>query len=156
MLGYLEVLHHVVMMDTFIKLYILCRFSWLITFAEYSNPDSNWRGINSSQIWSLSKQKWIQGPQVPRGYFSLNSCAIALNSTAVLIIGLIPISNQAFDEIYNYNHIGLLPNPATFIYNFQSNSWIEQESLPYEVEGGVWEYFYDNSCQVVDGKNTKR
>ena len=63
-------------------------------------------GSNGSQIWSLSKQKWIPGPPYPKGYFSLNSCAIALNSTAVLVIGLIPVPNQAFDEIYNWNHIG--------------------------------------------------
>ena len=126
----------------------------LINFAEYPNIESNWRGSNGSQIWSLSKQKWTPGPSYPKGYFSLNSCAIALNSTAVLVIGLIPVPSQAFDEIYNWNHIGTIPNPATLIYNFQSKSWVEQDSVPYA--GYPWEYFYDYSCQVVHEKNRKR
>ena len=122
--------------------------------AEYSNSESDWRGTNNSQIWSLSKQKWIPGPSYPKGYFSLNSCAIALNYTAVLVIGLIPIPNQAFDEIYIYTHIGSIPNHATLIYNFQRNSWAEQESLPYEKN--PLEFVYDNACQVIHEKNRKR
>ena len=82
----------------------------------------------------------------------MNSCALALNSTAVLIIGLIPTND--FNSFHSDEEIGILPNTASAIYNFQSNKWIEQDSLFYE--NFVFGFMYDFTCHIVQEKSKKR
>ena len=82
----------------------------------------------------------------------MNSCALALNSTAVLVIGLIPTND--FDSFYSDEEIGILPNTASAIYNFQSNKWIEQDSLFYV--NYVFGFMYDYTCHIVQEKSKKR
>ena len=53
---------------------------------------------SSSQIWSLDKKKWTNGPVVPSKYDFINSCALALNSSTVLFVGVNIITA---DEISN-------------------------------------------------------
>ena len=53
---------------------------------------------SSSQIWSLDKKKWRNGPVVPSKYDFINSCALALNSSIVLFVGVNIIKA---DEISN-------------------------------------------------------
>lgn len=112
----------------------------------------NWKASSNSQLWSISKQKWISGPSYPKGFYALNSCALALNSTAVIVIGLIPTND--FDSFHSDEDIGLLQNTATVIYNFQSNKWIQQESLVYA--NTVHGYTYDFTCHIVQEKSQKR
>ena len=80
----------------------------------------------------------------------MNSCALALNSTAVLVIGLIPTKD--FDSFHSDEEIGLLPNRATAIYSFENNKWIQQDSLTYV----VYEFMYDFTCHIVQEKMKKR
>ena len=53
---------------------------------------------SSSQIWSLDKKKWTKGPVLPSKYDFINSCALALNSSTVLFVGVNIITA---DEISN-------------------------------------------------------
>ena len=46
------------------------------------------RKSSSSQIWSLDKKKWMDGPVLPSKYDFINSCALALNSSTVLFVGV--------------------------------------------------------------------
>ena len=82
----------------------------------------------------------------------MNSCALALNSTAVLVIGLIPTND--FNSFHSDEEIGLLQNTASAIYNFQSNKWIQQDSLSYD--NLVFGFMYDFTCHIVQEKIKKR
>ena len=82
----------------------------------------------------------------------MNSCALALNSTAVLLIGLIPTND--FNSFHSDEEIGWLPNTASAIYNFQSNKWIQQDSLSYD--NLVFGFMHDFTCHIVQEKSKKR
>ena len=82
----------------------------------------------------------------------MNSCALALNSTAVLVIGLIPTND--FNSFHSDEEIGILPNTASAIYNFQSNKWIQQDSLFHD--NFVFGFMYDFTCHIVQEKSKKR
>ena len=53
---------------------------------------------SSSQIWSLDKKKWTNGPVVPSKYDFINSCALALNSSTVLFVGVNIIKAEKFSN----------------------------------------------------------
>ena len=103
-------------------------------------------------IWSIPKKRWIDGPTYPKGYFAFNACAIALNRSAVLVAGL--IATEEFSTLHPENDFGLLPNTETLIYNFNSNSWTKQESVP--VPPYQSRYLYDFTCSLIQDKNNSR
>ena len=107
-------------------------------------------------IWSLSKNKWLKGPDSPEHIFRFeHTCAIAINKTAVLFIGL-----YHDDILVNKNKIQV-PNDIVIIYNFEFNSWALQDFLP--INGSVPKkstissYVHiDTSCGVFHEKVRSR
>ena len=94
-------------------------------------------------IWSISKNKWIEGPDYMKGQdipikFE-HTCAIAINKTAVLFIGLQhdAILDQRYEQyiINNTKSKSQVPNDITIIYNFEFHSWALQDFLP--INGSV-------------------
>ena len=113
-------------------------------------------------IWSLSRNKWLKGPVIPEMPMPIrfaHTCAIAINKTAVLFIGLYD------DDIlakFDYNiPMTQVPNDIVIIYNFEFNSWALQDFLP--INGSVPKkstissYVHiDTSCGVIHEKVRSR
>ena len=117
------------------------------------NHPIEWKGNNNSQVWSMTKKKWMKGPTLMKGYYALNTCALALNSSAVLIVGLIEAID--FSASYPWDKDGLIPNTATAIYNFQTKSWSLQEPIDYNTgwnKPQPFEYIYSYTCQIIPDK----
>ena len=132
------------------------------------NYPIEWKGNNNSQVWSMTKKKWMKGPALMKGYYALNACALALNSSAVLVVGLIKALD--FSASYSKEEDGILPNTATSIYNFETKRWTLQESIHYNTSEG-WtllqepvhfnlippqRYVYSYTCQIVPDKKWTR
>ena len=50
----------------------------------------SWIPQDKTSIWTVEKEKWIQGPKVPILLFhSPSFCATAINSTFVMFIGML-------------------------------------------------------------------
>ena len=70
------------------------------------------KGSANSYLWSIPKNEWLTGPNVSQtNYEFINACALALNATTVLFIGLSDSTNYG-----NHSHI---PNDLTATYNFK-------------------------------------
>ena len=70
------------------------------------------KGSVNSYLWSISKNVWLTGPNVSHtNYEFINACALAMNATTVLFIGL---SNST-----SYGNRSTIPNDLTATYNFE-------------------------------------
>ena len=70
------------------------------------------KGSVYSYLWSIPKNVWLTGPNVSQtNYEFINACAIALNATTILFIGL---SNSS-----SYGNRSYIPNDLTATYNFE-------------------------------------
>ena len=70
------------------------------------------KGSVYSYLWSIPKNVWLTGPNVSQtNYEFINACALALNATTVLFIGL---SNST-----SYGNRSYIPNDLTATYNFE-------------------------------------
>ena len=77
---------------------------------------------NTTLIWSISKQKWINGPTLPYGFYG--GCGIPLNrSTVLLLVDSFLWENEYPSCIH------------AWVYDFEAQKWHLQgcydESLPY-------------------------
>ena len=109
-------------------------------------------GNNITYLWSIQKQRWFLGPKnhLDPAIISSYACPIVLNSTATLFIGLIkpypwsPLS--AFD-----------PPNITTIFNFDTNAWIEQDSLNFTTKNiNINGYDHNPACTIDQQKNQRR
>ena len=106
-------------------------------------------------IWSLSKNKWLKGPDSPEHTFRFkHTCAIAINKTAVLFIGL-------YDDDILAKFDNQVPNDIVIIYNFEFNSWALQDFLPINEsvprKSTISSYVHiDTSCGVIHEKVRSR
>ena len=51
-------------------------------------PFENFKVQNRSSLWSLKREIWINGPEIPEGLIKENPCATALNDTFAVIINI--------------------------------------------------------------------
>ena len=118
------------------------------------------QGNKNSYLWQIDKKKWVKGPKY---HNKINktfhySCAVALNNSAILFIGLIEVmhsTGQSMDEFEEINEG--FPNKYNVLYNFISKLWIEQESLDFHRDNiGNFDYMYSTTCIIIHGKKNKR
>ena len=140
-------------------------FFWLIGGSISCSPlplppfSDQLYGINeNSMLWSLSKKKWLNGPDYMKEHIFRfgHTCAVAINKTAVLFIGL-----QDDDKYYYTNDKDKVPNDIVIIYNFEFNSWSLQDFLPFNGsvprKHTISAYFNnDTSCSVIHEKVRSR
>ena len=78
--------------------------------------DMGWRNQEKTSLFSLKKEMWIEGPDLPvrviRSIQDLSVCVTALNRTSALFIGI----GESTEEM--------------LLYDFAKGSWIELESSP--------------------------
>ena len=67
-------------------------------------------------LWSIKKQKWINGPDLPESIANMFDfkCAISVNSTTAFI----------FDILSTF------VNSSTYSFNFEKKMWYEHQSPP--------------------------
>ena len=115
----------------------------------------------NSYLWSLKKKKWLKGPQYDqKTKFAFHySCGVALNSTAILFIGLLKIKHSpdglSLFDIFELNED--FPNKYVCIYNFERKMWVEQESLDFTMNDiHYFTHDYNPSCVVEQNKKSSR
>ena len=91
------------------------------------------------------------GPNHPdSGLFFSYACPIVLNSTAILFIGL--IKPHPWSPLSAFN-----PPNITMIFNFDTNAWIEQDSLNYTTKDiNINGYDHNPACTIDQQKNDRR
>ena len=111
----------------------------------------------NSYLWNIHKKNWIKGPKYfPNTKYDFKyACGLALNSTAVLFVGLKKFDIFSMADYTDENY-RVVPKFTT-IFNFERNAWIEQESLNFTQNDINNIYYLDNrACTVDHGKNQSR
>ena len=114
--------------------------------------NSHYQISSNSLIWSVPKHKWLKGPKIEKTkYRFINACALAINVSSVLFIGLSTNENTGIDGFDT-------PNDITAIYDFKLNKWQQQDSIYFKgsFEDDDFEYSYELSCSVVHEKTRNR
>ena len=93
-------------------------------------PSVDYRNKNS-YLWSITKRKWIRGPSfAPKtGYLFHYACSVALNSSAVLFVGITEKNVEYSDPQNPLYVLYLFGNQNTAIYNFKTKTWSKQKPL---------------------------
>ena len=120
-------------------------FFWVIGGANSCGKNELSGGLNPgkdnefSYLWSIQKMKWIVGPNLlPNSdYIFHYTCSVALNSSAVLFIGISERVIEANGDHYNPNNVTYYDtnykNNLVAIYNFDRNAWIIQQPINIDV-----------------------
>ena len=109
-------------------------------------------GNNITYLWSIQKKKWFLGPKKHPNPALISSyaCPIVLNSTSILFIGL--IKKDPSLPLYASDS----PN-ITMIFNFDTNAWIEQDSLDFTTKDiNINGYDHNPACTIDQQKNKRR
>ena len=109
-----------------------------------SNPVSNINihNINNSQMFEyVDKKRWILGPDLPKGVAFMYSSGMAINRTAVIVIGASPTKPH---HLWMYASEGIVQidknskdaYKMSFIYNLENKSWRRIVDLPKDLSNG--------------------
>ena len=104
-----------------------------------------------SYIWNIQKKKWTYGPKYEHVMkFTFHyACPIALNTSAVLFIGLFYVEKVSY--------IFQVPKPKhTYIYNFETKIWTQQDSLDFGEENFLTGYDQNMACAAEQKKDYDR
>ena len=119
--------------------------------------------MKNSYIWNIHKKKWTMGPNYNREtkYDFSYTCGIALNSSAVLFVGVrktVPsLPNNCIADAIDI-HCRTVPK-FSVMYDFERYAWIEQDSLafpPDENEVYGYDYGDNTACTIDQMKNQSR
>ena len=58
--------------------------------------DGFYEFIKESTLWSISKNKWIKGPEFPHKRGVEEGCATLLNRSVVLVIGITKLESKYY------------------------------------------------------------
>ena len=139
------------------------------------------RSLNSV-LWSIPKHKWLDGPSIENtGYQFIHACAVAINVSSVLFIGLSkfkkePEPENHFNQTFNCGSYGsyfgqiICYNPPTqlhldastwrtannitAIYNFELHKWEQQDYL--NLYNSKTDYSYELTCTIMHEKDKNR
>ena len=67
-------------------------------------------------LWSIKKQKWFFGPEVPNSYSVHGGCAVPINRNAVIILGVLDNNNDDANNVFSFN--------------FESHKWTKLKKFP--------------------------
>ena len=84
---------------------------------------------SKSSLWSLKRDIWINGPEIPEGLIKYSPCATAINDTFAIIINI----NSFMDSI-----------PAQ-AYDFSKGVWHPMSKPPIEIPTS----YLDPHCNYV-------
>ena len=127
-----------------------------LTFLLLGGPPSPTEPSKNSILWSVARHAWLEGPAISNtNYIFINACALAINASSVLFIGL---------SVWNpWDHLPInlyfIPNNITAIYNFESDRWQQQDSLYFpDILPSVMnvEFSYEFTCSVLNEKTQQR
>ena len=101
----------------------LGNYFWIL--GGFGGDNSAWIPQEKTSIWTIEKEKWIQGPKVPILLLHGVFCATAINSTFVMFIVML-------DSI--------------FTYDFTTEIWSNIQ-IPWKISS--------NACNTVHDKQAK-
>ena len=87
------------------------------TWHNLASPLDDYKVQIKSSLWSLNKEAWINGPEIPEGLIKDYPCATALNDTFAIIINI----NSYWDII-----------PAR-VYDFSKGGWHSMANPPMQI-----------------------
>ena len=96
-----------------------------------------------SYIWNINKKKWTYGPRYEHAMkFTFHyACPITLNTSAVEKV----------------SYIKQVPKPKyTYIYNFETKIWTQQDSLDFGNEKFLIGYDQNMACTTEQKKDYNR
>ena len=106
----------------------LGNYFWVLGgFKSNSLAWGSWILQDKTSIWTIEKEKWIQGPKIPLFLVMDNSmfCATAINSTFVMFIGM---------------------QDSVFTYDFTTETW-SNINIPWKISS--------SACNTVHDKQAK-
>ena len=72
-------------------------YYWMVGFSVYSPFGYFYNFHKKTYLWSISKQRWINGPKLPYLLGVEEGCLTVINRTLVLVVGITPLqSNSKF------------------------------------------------------------
>ena len=99
----------------------------------------------TSIMYSKTRSKWIEGPNIPVGLKFVNACGLSLNRSKVLFVG---VSLMPFADTLNN---------ITLTYDFSKRKWEYQEYLPISMNTvGVGVGMYYTSCAKYFDKDVEK
>ena len=63
-------------------------YFWILGGHNPPGPLNSFKVQTRSSLWSLKREIWINGPEVPEGLIKDHPCATALNDTFAIIINI--------------------------------------------------------------------
>ena len=88
---------------------------------ECSSGINGWKEQEKTSLFSLKKESWIEGPDLPKRVIATIAsntlmCVTALNKTSTLFIGI----GKSKKEV--------------ILYDFEKDSWIQLEDTPKKIQ----------------------
>ena len=82
---------------------------------------SGWKEQEKTSLFSLKKESWIEGPELPKSVIARLSsntlmCVTALNRTSTLFLGI----GESLQE--------------ALVYDFAKDSWVQLEDMPKKIQ----------------------
>ena len=117
------------------------------------------RSLNSV-LWSIPKHKWLEGPSIENtGYQFIHACAVAINVSSVLFIGLSeimkkPVYTADGHFMGTWDGLKRTANNITAIYNFELHKWEQQDYL--NLYNSKTDYSYELTCTIMHEKDKNR
>ena len=126
-----------------------------LTLLLLDGPPAPTEPSKNSILWSIAKHAWLEGPAISNtNYIFINACALAINASSVLFVGLSTWDPWDYWGFNSYN----IPNNITAIYNFEFDRWQQQDSLYFPDIPPIIEveFSYEFTCSVLNEKTRQR
>jgi hypothetical protein len=81
-------------------------YFWIFGGKSYHNlgsHDLDYKVLIKSSLWSLNRDVWINGPEIPEGLIKYSPCATAINDTFAIIININSYTDSMPIQAYDFS-----------------------------------------------------
>ena len=83
--------------------WILGGRSWLNLVSHDLMLSGSYKVHIKSSLWSLKRDVWINGPEIPEGLIKYSPCATAINDTFAIIININSFTDRIAVQAYDFS-----------------------------------------------------